>query len=245
MQNFLSKNDGMARGIGFLARFLFSHPETTQGTRFYKDPPPMPGLADFHQRVTLLLQAPAATDELGRLITNHISFNDDAQSVWIQFYNEVEEYLGGDSIYSGIRDVASKAAENAARIACCLHVFAMPNHREIDRKTMADACALMRWYLNEAVRFGQAAGVTEELRNAEALEAWLVQKYKEAGWAGQVFEMKVNMIRQNGPNSLRGGKRIDDALELLRDHGRIRILPMLGSKSKLVVVAPQVVAEYG
>jgi hypothetical protein len=244
MQKFLSQNDGMARGIGFLARFLFSHPETTQGTRFYKEPVPMPGLADFHQRAKLLLGAPAAKDELGRLITDSIGFDENAQSAWVNFYNEVEGYLGGDSIYSGIRDVASKAAENAARLACCLHVFTMPNHKLIDRKTMADACALMRWYLNEAVRFGQVADVTEELRNAELLERWLVQKHKEAGWAGEAFEMKVNTIRRTGPNALRGGKRVDDALELLRDHGRVRILPMLGSKSKLVLIAPQVISEY-
>lgn len=244
MQKFIGQNDGLARGIGFLARFLFSHPETTMGTRFYKEPGPMLGLADFHQRAMLLLQAPAATNELGRLITNHIRFDENAQSVWINFLNEVEEYLGGDGIYSGIRDVASKAAENAARLACCLHVFTMPNHNLIDRKTMADACALMRWYLNEAVRFGREAEATEEVRNAELLEGWLVQKYKEAGWAGQVFEMKVNTARRMGPGPLRGAKRFDDALELLRDHGRVRVLPMLGSKSKLVVIAPQVIAEY-
>lgn len=244
MQSFLSKNDGMARGIGFLARFLFSHPETTQGMRQYREPGPMPGLDDFRQRVTLLLQATAATDQLGRLISAHIRFDDNAQETWIQFYNEVEEYLGGDSIYSGIRDVASKAAENAARLACCLHVFTMPNHKLIDHKTMADACALMRWYLAEAVRFGQAAEVTEELRNAELLEGWLVQKYKEAGWAKEAWEMKVNTIRQNGPGPLRDKVRLENALELLRDYGRLRVLPMYQSKSKLVVIAPDVIAEY-
>jgi hypothetical protein len=244
MQKLLSQNDGMARGIGFLARFLFCQPETTQGTRFYKDPPPMPGLDDFHQRVQLLLRSVAAKDNLGRLITDHISFDENAQSVWINFYNEVEEYLGGDSIYSGIRDVASKAAENAARIACCLHVFTLPERKLIDRKTMAEACALMRWYLNEAVRFGREAEATEGVRNAEMLEGWLVQKYKEAGWAGQAFEMKVNTIRQNGPAPVRDTSRLADALELLREFGRIRVLPMLGCKSKLVVIAPQVLKQY-
>ena len=190
------------------------------------------------------VQAPAATDELGRLITNHIRFDENAQTTWIQFYNEVEEYLGGDSIYSGIRDVASKAAENAARIACCLHVFTMPNNKLIDRKTMADACALMRWYLGEAVRFGQVAELTDELRNAELVEQWLVQKYREAGWANEAFEMTVNTIRQNGPNPIRDKKRLDDALELLRDHGRVRVLSSTGSKSKWVVIAPDVIKEY-
>lgn len=244
MQDFLSKDAGMARGVGFLARFLLSHPPTTQGTRFYKEPSATPGLAAFHQRVTLLLQEPAATDELGRLITTHIKFDESAQTTWIQFYDEVEDYLGGDSIYSSIRDVASKAAENAARLACCLHVFTMAEMRPIDRNTMAAACALMRWYLNEAVRFGRKAEATEEVCNAELLEAWLVQKWKEAKWAKQEWVMTVNTIRQKGPNALRGGKRVDDALELLRDHERLRILPIQGSKSKRVTVAPQVIEEY-
>ena len=204
----------------------------------------MPGLAAFHQRVTELLQMPALTDELGRLITTHIKFDENAQVTWIQFHDEVEDYLGGDSIYSGIRDVASKAAENAARLACCLHVFTMPNKTLIDRITMAAACALMRWYLGEAVRFGRKAEATEEVRNAELLEAWLVQKWQEGKWEKQEWTMTVNTIRQKGPNALRGGKRVDEALELLKDHGRVRVLPMQGSKSKLVTVAPQVIEEY-
>lgn len=244
MQKLLNQNDGMARGIGFLARFLFCHPATTQGTRFYKEPPPMPGLDDFHQRVNMLLRSVAAKDELGRLITDHVSFDENAQSVWVNFYNEVEEYLGGDSIYSGIRDVASKAAENAARIACCLHVFTSPRHKLIDRKTMADACALMRWYLNEAVRFGREAETTKEVRNAELLEEWLVKKFSEASDAGQEFNMTVNIVRQKGPGSLRGGKRIDDAFALLADHQRVRLLQYPGSKTKYVFIAPQVIEAH-
>jgi hypothetical protein len=120
----------------------------------------------------------------------------------------------------------------------------MPNHQLIDRKTMADACALMRWYLHEAVRFGKTAEATEELRNAELLEGWLMQKWKEGIWAGQIPEMTVNTIRRMGPNALRGGKRVDDALELLQDHGRIRVHSLPGKKSKEVFIAPQVIAEY-
>lgn len=245
LQNFIAKTNGLARGIGYFARFLFCHPETTQGTRFYKEPPPMPGLDAFHQRVTLLLRAPAAKDELGRLITTRIAFDAGAQDVWEAFYNEVEEHIGGDREYSTIRGEASKAAENAARLACCLHVFTKMDGFLIDARTMDQACALMRWYLGEAVRFGCQADTTEEMRNAELLEAWLVQKWKEAKWAKQPFDVTVNIIRQKGPNQLRGGKRIDAALQLLGDHGRVRVLTMLGSKSKLVVIAPQVIAEYG
>lgn len=246
LESFLRKTEGLARGIGFFARFLFCHPESTQGQRYYREPEAMPALDAFHRQVTLLLQVPAAQDELGRLITHGVKFDGGAQDAWIRFHDEVEELIGADFEYSSIRDVASKAAENAARLACCLHVFTRYGGQlgDIDRVTMDAACSLMRWYLDEAVRFGCNADATEELRNAEALEAWLVEKFKEVRWGKREWEMTVNTIRQRGPNALRGGRRVDDALDLLRDHGRIRMLSVAGSKSKYVQIAPQVIAEY-
>jgi hypothetical protein len=244
LDNFIAKSGGMARGIGYLARFLFCHPESTMGTRFYRDPPPMPALAQFQNQVTLLLQWHAAVDELGSLITHRVELDADAKQAWINFYNEVEEFMGGDDIYSGIKDVASKAAENAARLACCLHVFTTQGTTPITRRTMDAACSLMRWYLDEAVRFATEAETTEEVRNAELLEAWLVQKWKEAKWAKESWSMTVNTARQKGPNSLRGGKRFDHALDLLVDHNRIAIVTPLASKSKNIYISPQVIAEY-
>lgn len=244
LQSFLQTTNGMARGIGFFARFLFCHPQSTQGSRYYRDPPPMPALDKFQGRITLLLQWPAAQDDLGRLITHHIGMDDEAQNAWVMFYNEVEERIGTDGEYSGIKDVASKAAENAARLACCLHVFTDANAPQISRSTMDIACSLMRWYLDEAVRFGRQAEITEEMRNAEMLEEWLVQKFKEARRAKQEWEMRVNTIRQKCPNPLRTRQKLDAALELLQDHGRIRVISLSGSKSKYVQIAPQVVEEY-
>ena len=203
----------------------------------------MPALEQFRAQIASLLQMPATQDEFGRLNTHYIEFDEEAHNTWVMFYDEVEEKIGGDQEYSTIKDVASKAAENAARIACCLHVFTKPGISLISRSIMAAACSLMRWYLDEAVRFGQDAQVTEELNNAELLEGWLVEHFKQARWAKQAWDMRVNMIRQKGPNALRGGKRIDDALELLRDHGRVRIIQLSGSKSKQVLIAPKVIEE--
>lgn len=246
LDNFLQRTEGLARGIGFFARFMFSHPETTQGQRYYREPRAMPALDEFQQRITLLLQMPAARDELGRLMSHGVKFDAEAQSAWVSFHDEVEERIGADFEYSTIRDVASKAAENAARLACCLHVFSKYGDQlgDIDRGIMDAACSLMRWYLDEAVRFDRKAEMTEELRNAEMLEAWLVEKHKEAIRQKRETPITVNTIRQKGPNALRGGKRIDDALDLLRDHGRVRVQTAAGSKSRFVTVAPAVVMEW-
>lgn len=246
LESFTHKTEGLARGIGFFARFLFSHPESTQGMRYYKEPESLPALESFQQKVTFLLQLQAAHDELGRLVSREVRFDAEAQDAWVRFHDEVEELIGGDGEYSTIKDVASKAAENAARLACCLHVFVSADgpQRDIERGTMDAACSLMRWYLDEAVRFGRKAEITSEMRNAELLEIWLVDKHKEAIRQKRETPMTVNTIRQKGPNALRGGKHIDDALNLLQDHGRLRVTQASGSKSRFVTIAPQVVMEW-
>lgn len=68
LQHFIQRTGGLARGIGYFARFLFSRPDSTQGTRFYTDPSSdMPALRAFCARVTALLEQPAEFDELDRL----------------------------------------------------------------------------------------------------------------------------------------------------------------------------------
>ncbi|WP_081976325.1 DUF3987 domain-containing protein [Novosphingobium pentaromativorans] len=246
LDSFFQKTEGLARGIGFFARFLFSHPESTQGLRFYKEPEAMPSLDEFQRRVTSLLQLHALKDDLGRLVTHPVGLDAGAQKAWICFHDEVEEFIGGDREYSTIKDVASKAAENAARLACCLHVFTKYGgpFGDIEHSTMDSACSLMRWYLDEAVRFGRKSEMTEDLRNAELLEGWLVEKHKEAIRQKRETLITVNTIRQKGPNALRGGKRIDDALSLLQDHGRLRVTQSPGSKTRFVTVAPPVIIEW-
>lgn len=244
MENLVGQGNGVARGIGYLARFLFCHPESTQGSRFYRDPPEMPALDAFHQRVTELLEYRAVFDDLGNLSTYHMAFEQRATDAWVGFYDSVEDELGGDRDYSHIRDVASKAPENAARIACCLHVFTDPAAGKIGLDVINDACALMRWYLDEAARFGRATEATEELRHAELVEKWLVEQYNKMRRAKTPWSMTANTVLQNGPNVIRSKVAVTAALELLADHGRVRILSPSRTKSRYIVIAPQVIAEY-
>lgn len=241
LQNFTQRTGNLAKGIGYFARFLFSQPESTQGSRFYHAPATdMPALRAFHAQVAALLDVPAEFDELDRLAPCEVLLDPQAQDCWIAFHNEVEEQLGGRDSFAGIKDVASKAAENAARLACCYHTFETNSASPIPHMAMDRACAAMRWYLDEAVRFGQVTEVTDELRNAELLEEWLVEQWKR----GKGDNMTVNMVRQMGPNALRGGRRVDDAVEVLVDHQRIHVHQPVGSKSRRIVVNAEVLKEY-
>lgn len=239
------RSGGLGRGIGFFARFLMSEPISTIGTRMYREPPNgMPRLATFHARITEMLLAPAQFDENDQLVTSFIPLSDEARRVWIDFHDSVEEAQNPDHAYADIRDVASKAAENAARIACCFHVFEHGPQTPIGPHTMRKACVLMRWYLDEAIRFARKHGATPELADAELLEGWLIGHHKKLAREKAADTLVVNMARQLGPNRLRSRPRLDGALQLLQDHRRIRVQRGEGSKKDYIQINPQVLAEW-
>lgn len=241
LDHFLNRTGGLARGIGYFSRFLMARPETTQGLRFYKEPPAaMPRLQAFHTQITNLLSRPAEIDEFDRLQQHYVSLSDGAYDHWIGMHNAVEEQIGSEDDYSGIRDVASKAAENAARIACCLHTFEATGESSISIDTMMRAWRLMDWYLQEAVRFSKETSVSPEVRNAELLEEWIVRQHRSRN----AVELTVNMVRQKGPNSLRSRVKLDAAIELLVDHGRIRVFNPSGTKKHQIIVSPLVFEDW-
>lgn len=247
LENFAQKTGGLAKGIGYFARFLFSRPESTQGTRFYVEPPALqPARAAFCDRMTTLLALDPVFDDHGQLESHFVEFDADAQRSWIGFHDEVEEQLGGDEAYSGIKDVASKAADNAARLACCFHVFAGDHTQPIDRWSMEGACSLMRWYLSEAVRFARTAEAAPELADAQMLEEWLVREAKRRVRTGEPLVVSVNEIRKKGPNRLRQAhsRKLDDALDLLASHDRVAVAKRIGKKGADVVLHPGVLTEY-
>lgn len=56
VRTFIEGSNGLARGTGFLARFLVAWPETTQGTRMFEEAPKnWPHLANFQKRIKELL----------------------------------------------------------------------------------------------------------------------------------------------------------------------------------------------
>lgn len=247
LDGFVQRTGGLAKGIGYFARFLFCCPESTQGSRYYVDPPAtQPRLAAFHFRMTTLLAAEAVFDDYDRLSTEYIGFDAPSQDIWIRFHNEVEEQLHDEERYAGIKDVASKAADNAARLACCFEVFQNGQSQQIGIEAIVAACQLMRWYLGEAVRFARAADAAPELADAQRLEEWLVREVRKRGRNGTDPVISVNEVRRKGPNSLRQARsrKLDDALELLADHHRVSVAKRIGRKGADIALHPDVLAEY-
>jgi putative DNA primase/helicase len=124
LREFFDKNGVLARGIGFLARFLLAWPQSTQGTRFFREAPKnWPNLAAFDKRITEILNAPVAIGEDGALSPTLLHMAEEARAVWVRFHDAIETELAEGRKLHEVRDVASKAADNVARLATLFHTF--------------------------------------------------------------------------------------------------------------------------
>ena len=79
---FNERTGGLARGMGTWARYLLCEPESTQGTRFYREPcVNMPKRAAFHCRITQLLDKPISISPTGGIDTALLKFSREGQAV--------------------------------------------------------------------------------------------------------------------------------------------------------------------
>jgi putative DNA primase/helicase len=96
--SFFDRSNGLARGTGFLARFLIAWPESTMGTRTFCDAGEWTALAAFDKRISQLLARPVAIDEQGSLSPEMLTLSPSAKRAWIAFHDAVEHELrsGGE-----------------------------------------------------------------------------------------------------------------------------------------------------
>jgi putative DNA primase/helicase len=165
---FFANTKGLARGTGFLARFLVSWPQSTQGMRHFTEAPAnWPALANFNNRLTAILNRAAPIDDDGALTPAMLTLSPDAKAAWVQFHNAIESELStGRELYD-VRDVASKTADNAARLAALFHTF-NGSIGAIDIEAMESAARVTAWHLTEARRFLGELAMPAELANRRA-----------------------------------------------------------------------------
>lgn len=209
--------DGLARGLGFLARFLLSWPASTMGTRFYKPPPAdTPALDIFDRRLRALLSMPLPFDSGidGRALKpERMTLAPASQAQWIDFFNDTEKGLAPAGEVSRVVDVAAKAAEQAARIAAVLQVVDCGPGGEITPAYMEAGCALAGWHLDEAVRVLSSSIADPATADASTLLHWL---------RGRAEPTEPRDILRCASPRMRDKPRRDAALKRLTDTGHVR-----------------------
>lgn len=235
---FLNSSKGLARDIGWLARFLIAWPESTQGTRLYKDPPELwPSLDSFHKRLRTLLDLRLPLNDYGALSPRMLEFSPEAKLVWVDFHDEVETELRPGREMAEARDIASKAADNAARVAALFHLFEYGSEGTISLEHMESATRIAAWHLYEARRFVGEIAISTELHHASKLDTWLIGYCK----SHMIDEVSVRTIQQMGPSCTRDKQAMDSALKELVEAGRVRRVQ--DGKRNQVIVNPALLGD--
>jgi putative DNA primase/helicase len=233
IREFFSNDHDLARGSGFMARFLMCWPDSTQGTRNYDEAPAgWPAVEKFNQRLTVLLNQNVPMDDNGALTPSMLTFSPEAHTTWVAFHDAVEFQLREGGKLRDVRDVASKSADNAARLAALFHAFER-TPGPIDGSAMEAGAVIAQWHLSEARRFLGELAMPSDLVAPLKLEKWLLSYCNQRG----IEKVSTREVQQGGPGSLRKQEKLNQAIQVLAEHGRIRVVQ--DGKKKLVQIRPE------
>ncbi|HAU1200838.1 TPA: DUF3987 domain-containing protein [Legionella pneumophila] len=234
LRHFLNHTNGLARGTGFLARFLIAYPESTQGHRFFTEPPESwLHLAKFNMRISEILNQEVTIDKNGGLSVLLLSLSPEAKKAWICFHDVIEGELGVGGELSEISDVASKIADNAARVAALFKVFNQGVTGTIGFNEFENASRIVAWHLHEAKRFFAGLVLSDDQTDVVKLDSWLVR---------YCLKKKTNIVSRRDvqrnivPIRLREKKALDIVLNVLVEAKRIRQIQ--SGKKKGIYINP-------
>ncbi len=210
--------NGLLQGQGLLSRCLISFPTSTIGTRQYAetDTESYNSLDSYNEHLSSVLRRalPLAEGTQNELKPQPIMLSRDAKTSWVEFHDFVENELREEGQYHSIRGFASKAAEHVLRIAGVLSFIQNPDSRIIEKVDLTRAIALVRYFLNEALRLFGTTEISPELKEAQKLLDWLKGKQQSV--------ISLVEIYQFGPPSVRDSETARNLLEVLRSHGYVR-----------------------
>jgi len=231
VRNFFDNSKGLARGTGFLARFLVAWPTSTQGTRLFKEPPTAwPMLTVFSARITELLNKIPVLTDAGGIEPVMLDFSIDAKQAWITFHNQVEVELLKGGEMTDARDVASKAADNVARLAALFHLCQADSEGDIKQTHVEAAIDIVTWHLYEAKRFLNQIAVPENVGNAVKLSEYILRHCRDH----KTDTVTKNHILRNG--SIRDKKSFNEAIDELIDANHIMVI--LDNRTSIIEVNP-------
>jgi hypothetical protein len=211
--------DPLAADTGFLPRFLMCEPPSAIGTRFAanarRDELALEG---FKARLRDILDTPLPMDpETRELQPRILPLAPGARELLVAFADTVEAHQAPGGDLAHITGAASKAAEQAARIAGVLTLWRDLHAPAVETRDMGDAIDLAQFYLAEASRLASAATVSAEIDRAEALRKWLLETWPEP-------DVLVRDVVRLGPNPLRESPKARAALGILEKHGWLAAL---------------------
>lgn len=213
--------DPQASGQGFLARFLITEPPSLIGTRLRRghDANSEAVIAAFTSRLVDIMATPMPTGANPQELTPvRLPLSIKAKELLWRFYEAVEKAQAKGGEMEHVRAYASKSAEQAARIAGVLTLWADLDAQEVSPEAMGWGLTLADFYLGEARRLSEAGMVSQETERADMLRRWLLESWPHP-------DILPGDVVQMGPNSLRETKTAKAVLATLAQFGWLVPLP--------------------
>ena len=126
-----------------------------------------------------------------------------------------------------MKDVASKVADNAARVAGLFHLYEHGAQGEIGIDAMQSACSIVVWHLSESRRLLGELAQDPALSMAAKLDDWLIARCNVRGTS----RLTLREVLQNGPiRILRKKSTLLPVLDELFDADRAQLVTIDGKK---------------
>jgi integrase len=213
--------DAALRDQGLLSRLLVAMPETKQGMRLWRDPSQDAAslLRQYSSRLEELLNEPLPLEKGERNVLDPraVRLDQDAQEAFKAFYNDIEREVAPGKRLAAVAGLANKAPEHAARLAAVQTYIADPTAYHIGVEAFDRAVALVRYYLDEALRLTAFAPLDHGVALAEMTRDWLIARGKPLIHLAELYQF--------GPNAVRTKATAIKAMAVLEAHDWVIRLP--------------------
>ena len=229
--------DPVLRGQGFLPRFILTIPENLAGTRLQDESNQANNANLDHRLIAYWSRCEYLLDECPLPVAADQATSDrrvipiakEAESLELEFYNEIERLQAKGQRYEYLQAFASRASQLARRLATVFAYF--EGLDVIDRKTLSGACDVIRHSLGEWSRYAEIEAVKES--DAEKLIKWIAKKCAEQ----KTDRINYTNVQTSCPRPMqKDGKLLEIIIQQLEDSNYLKV--ELLNKKRLVVLNP-------
>jgi hypothetical protein len=192
-------NDRLLANQGLLSRLLVTAPDSTSGTRMWREAAAQSDIAIKLYGARLLdileMPLPLASGTRNELAPCALPLSASAQRLWVGFHDYIERRVGRGGELEPVRGLANKLPEHAGRIAAVLTLVRNIDATEISELDMTAGIALAEHYAVEALRLFDASQVNGNLRLAQRLLDWLLNQWTEPAISlPDIYQRSLNAI---------------------------------------------------
>jgi hypothetical protein len=207
---------------GFLPRTLPTFPRSTMGTRKFsgRKSGANQAITDFNRHCLRLLESLAAAKKNWQPSNDPLahprrvlSLSEEAAAHLIDFYDEIEVQVGIGGTLNRIASFATRATENATRLAAIMSVFDSPDATEVSLEAAQSGVELARFYVATVQGLIGFADAGNALGKVAPLAKWLTERVKP----GEVFHSQ--WLLQYAPNKFRKKETLGSAIATLVERG--------------------------